>query len=125
MTAVVKKKIVEKLARYVKLVVRPPLVTSVVCSFTKDLKPSDISLSFLTGKAVLQKIELNADFLTEIFHLPPCLQISRVVCDLIKADVPFTSLGTNPIQIVSTCSLYMHTPVCVFCGTYLSLYFAA
>eukprot|EP00731_Ephydatia_muelleri_P006094 Em0003g342a len=83
MTAVVKKKIVEKLAR-----------------FTKDLKPSDISLSFLTGKAVLQKIELNADFLTEIFHLPPCLQISRVVCDLIKADVPFTSLGTNPIQIM-------------------------
>ncbi|KAL5502355.1 hypothetical protein EMCRGX_G009110 [Ephydatia muelleri] len=92
--------IVEKLARYVKLVVRPPLVTSIVCSLTKDLKPSDISLSFLTGKAVLQKIELNADFLTEIFHLPPCLQISRVVCDLIKADVPFTSLGTNPIQIV-------------------------
>lgn len=84
-------------------------------SFTKDLKPSDISLSFLTGKAVLQKIELNAEFLTEIFHLPPCLQISRVVCDLIKADVPFTSLGSNPIQIVSkpTCSVHV-APVCVF-----------
>jgi hypothetical protein len=82
MTDFVKKKIVEKLAK-----------------FTKDLKPSDISLGVLTGKGVLINLELNCDFITEALQLPPWIRVARVMCDRIRAYVPFTNLRNDPIQI--------------------------
>ncbi len=68
--------------------------------FTKDLKPSDISLSFLTGKGHLSNLELNAQFISEVLQLPPWVAVSRVVCDTIRAKVPFTSLNTDPVNFV-------------------------
>ncbi|CAI8014582.1 UHRF1-binding protein 1-like, partial [Geodia barretti] len=82
MTDFVKKKIVEKLAK-----------------FTKDLKPSDISLAVLTGKGVLTNLELNCDFITQVLQLPPWIRVARVMCDRIRAHVPFTNLRNDPIQI--------------------------
>ena len=76
--------------------------TLILPRFTKNLKPSDISFKFLTGKGSLNNLELNAQFLTEILQLPPWIQISRVVCDSIKAHVPFMKLGTEPIKFVSS-----------------------
>ena len=69
--------------------------------FTKNLKPSDLSLKFLIGNGSLNNLELNAQFLTEILQLPPWIQISRAVCDSIKAHVPFMKLGTEPIKFMS------------------------
>lgn len=71
------------------------------CRFTKNLKPSDISLSFLSGKGHLSNLELNAQFISEALHLPPWVSVSRVVCDTIKARVPFTNLKTDPVNFVS------------------------
>ena len=73
----------------------------ILSRFTKDLKPADISLSFLSGKGVLRNLELDADFITEVLQLPPWLCVSRVVCDTIRAQVPFTSLRNDPLHIVS------------------------
>ncbi len=71
------------------------------CRFTKDLKPSDISLSFLSGKGHLYNLELNALFITEVLQLPPWIEVTRVVCDRIRGHVPFTSLRTEPVTFVS------------------------
>ena len=70
--------------------------------FTKDLKPADISLNFLTGKGELHNLELNAEYITEVLQLPPWIHISRVVCNTIRAHVPFTSLRNDPVHFVSS-----------------------
>lgn len=69
--------------------------------FTKDLKPADISLNFLTGKGELHNLELNAEYITEVLQLPPWIHISRVLCNTIRAHVPFTSLRNDPVHFVS------------------------
>lgn len=69
--------------------------------YTKHLKPSDISLSFLSGKGHLSNLELNGDVLSEALQLPPWLVISKVICDTIRARVPFTSINTDPVNFVS------------------------
>ena len=68
--------------------------------FTKDLKPTDISLGFLKGNGVLTNLELDCDFITGALQLPPWMRVARVMCDRIRAHVPFTSLRNEPIQIV-------------------------
>ncbi len=69
--------------------------------FTKHLKPSDISLSFLSGKGHLSNLELNGEVISEALHLPPWVVISRVLCDTIRARVPFTNINTDPVNFVS------------------------
>ena len=107
----VKRKIVEKLARSITLLLyfvrsyfiyRSLNYLTIQHRFTKDLKPSDISLNFLTGKGTLLNLELNAQFITEVLQLPPWIQISRVVCDKIRGRVPFTSLSSEPVTFVRT-----------------------
>ena len=73
-------------------------------SLSSELVNGHTTLKFLTGKGGLNNLELNAQFLTEILQLPPWIQISRVVCDQIKAHVPFMKLGTEPIKFVSAIS---------------------
>ncbi|XP_019849692.1 PREDICTED: uncharacterized protein LOC100636695 [Amphimedon queenslandica] len=77
----VKKKIVEKLAK-----------------FTRDIKPSDISLSFLRGKGELRNLDLNTDVISSALQLPPWISIDHVFCDMIKLDIPFTDLNKSPIK---------------------------
>lgn len=55
--------------------------------FTKDLKPQDINLSFLSGKGELNNLELDPNFLNEILELPPWVEFQSAVCDNIKAKV--------------------------------------
>lgn len=71
------------------------------CRFTKHLKPSDISLSFLSGKGHLSNLELNGEVISEALKLPPWVVVSKVVCDTIKARVPFTNINTDPVNFVS------------------------
>ena len=105
MTDFVKKKIVEKLAKSVEnqSIVPQHHLPPPFHRFTKDLKPSDISLAVLTGKGVLTNLELNCDFITEALQLPPWIRVARVMCDRIRAHVPFTNLRNDPIVIVSGC----------------------
>lgn len=79
----VKKKILEKLAR-----------------FTKNLKPSDITLSFLKGKGELNNLDLDAQVISSILRLPPWIQVRSVYCDQIKIDVPFTDLHKSPLRCI-------------------------
>ena len=83
----------------------------VVRRFTKDLKPSDISLAILTGRGVLTNLELNCDFISTALQLPPWIRVAKVICDRIRAHVPFTSLRNDPILIVSfvCCLLLLFT----------------
>ena len=76
MTDFVKKKIIEKLVVYKGYVIMW-MQMSCVHRFTKDLKPSDISLGFLTGRGVLTNLELNCDFITEVLQLPPWIRVAR------------------------------------------------
>ena len=39
--------------------------------------------------------------ISEILQLPPWVVVSKVVCDTIKAKVPFTSITTDPVNFVS------------------------
>lgn len=65
------------------------------------MKPSDISLNFLSGKGHLSNLELNGEFISEALQLPPWVVVSRVVCDTIRARVPFTNITTDPVNFVS------------------------
>ena len=69
--------------------------------FTKDLKPSDISLSFLRGKGELRNLELNSELITDALGLPPWISVNRVFCDSVRVSVPFTDLNKSPILCVS------------------------
>lgn len=69
--------------------------------FTKDLKPSDISLSFLRGKGELRNLELNSELITDALRLPPWISVDRVFCDSVRVSVPFTDLHKSPIHCVS------------------------
>ena len=69
--------------------------------FTKDLKPSDITLSFLRGKGELNNLDLDAQVISNILRLPPWIQVRSVYCDQIKIDVPFTDLHKSPLRCVS------------------------
>ena len=55
--------------------------------FTKDLKPQDINLNFLSGKGELNNLELDPKFLNEILQLPPWIEFQCAICDNIKAKV--------------------------------------
>ena len=84
------------------------LSVSILCSlssfslrFTRDIKPSDISLSFLRGKGELRNLDLNTDVISSALQLPPWINIDHVFCDTIKLDVPFTDLNKSPIRCVS------------------------
>jgi len=57
--------------------------------FTKDLKPQDINLSFLSGKGELNNLELDPTFLNEILQLPPWIEFRHAICDNIKAKVSY------------------------------------
>ena len=69
--------------------------------FTRDIKPSDISLSFLRGKGELRNLDLNTDVISSALQLPPWISIDHVFCDMIKLDIPFTDLNKSPIKCVS------------------------
>jgi hypothetical protein len=79
----IKKKIIEKLAR-----------------FTRNVKPADISLSFLRGKGELRNLDLNTDVIAGALQLPPWISIDNVFCDTIKVVVPFTEINKSPIRCV-------------------------
>ena len=69
--------------------------------FTKDLKPGDISLSFLRGKGHLKNLALDEGVIQEVLRLPPWISINKVHCDEIAIEVPFTDLNKSPINCVS------------------------
>lgn len=71
------------------------------CRFTRDIKPADLSLSFLRGKGELRNLDLNTDVIASVLRLPPWIKIERVFCDSIRIDVPFTDINKSPIRCVS------------------------
>lgn len=93
---------------YYTFFLHPLFSVSIPCSlssfslrFTRDIKPSDISLSFLRGKGELRNLDLNTDVISSALQLPPWIKIDHVFCDTIKLDVPFTDLNKSPIRCVS------------------------
>lgn len=55
----------------------------------------------MSGKGHLSNLELNGEFISAALHLPPWVVVSRVVCDTIRARVPFTNITTDPVNFVS------------------------
>ncbi|KAI6651501.1 UHRF1-binding protein 1-like [Oopsacas minuta] len=83
MAGILKRQILKKLAR-----------------FTKTLTPDDIDLNLSKGIGVLKNLELDAEYISDITHLPLWLEISSIVCDNIKVEVHITKIQTKPIHIV-------------------------
>lgn len=84
-------------------------ISVIMSRFTKHLKPSDISLSFLSGKGHLSNLELNGEVISAALQLPPWVVVSRVVCDTIRAKVPFTNINTDPVNFVRSLNVCVTT----------------
>ena len=74
-----------------------PLVLSYVDKYVKNLKPSDLQLSFWGGDAVLKNLELRLDVLEKELGYPLEFKSGRV--QELTIHIPWTALGSEPVEV--------------------------
>ena len=74
-----------------------PLVLSYVSKYVKNLKPSDLQLSFWGGDAVLKNLELRLDVLEKELGYPLEFRSGRV--QELTIHIPWTAIGSEPVEI--------------------------
>ena len=74
-----------------------PLLTSYLDKYVKNIKPTDLQLSFWGGDAVLRNLELRLDVLEKELGYPLALQSGHV--KELRIHVPWTTLGSEPVEI--------------------------
>lgn len=74
-----------------------PLVLSYVDKYVKNLKPSDLQLSFWGGDAVLKNLELRLDVLEKELGYPLEFRSGRV--QELTIHIPWTALGSEPVEV--------------------------
>ena len=74
-----------------------PLLTSYLDKYVKNIKPTDLQLSFWGGDAVLRNLELRLDVLEKEMGYPLALQSGHV--KELRIHVPWTTLGSEPVEI--------------------------
>ena len=76
-----------------------PLLTSYLNKYIKNLKPSDLQLSFWGGDAVLKNLELKLDAIEEALRgvVPFELKSGRV--KQLTIHIPWTAIGSEAIEV--------------------------
>lgn len=76
-----------------------PLLTSYLSKYIKNLKPSDLKLSFWGGDAVLKNLELQLDAIEEALRgvVPFELKSGRV--KQLTIHIPWTAIGSEAIEV--------------------------
>ncbi|XP_055331730.1 bridge-like lipid transfer protein family member 3B [Paramacrobiotus metropolitanus] len=70
----------------------------VLSRFTKNVDPDKVQFSSLS-QASLSDLVLNETVLTDILDFPVWMKISRVVCNRVTIQIPWTNLSSQPIRI--------------------------
>lgn len=74
-----------------------PLLMSYIDKYVKNIKPSDLKLSFWGGDAVLRNLELRLDVLEREFNIPLDFK-SGCIRELIL-HLPWNAIGSSPVQV--------------------------
>lgn len=74
-----------------------PLLMSYIDKYVKNIKPSDLKLSFWGGDAVLRNLELRLDVLERELNIPVEFK-SGCMRELIL-HLPWNAIGSSPVQV--------------------------
>lgn len=74
-----------------------PLLMSYIDKYVKNLKPSDLKLSFWGGDAVLRNLELRLDVLEREFKIP--LEFKSGCIRELILHLPWNAIGSSPVQV--------------------------
>lgn len=74
-----------------------PLLTSYIDKYVKNLKPSDLKLSFWGGDAVLRNLELRLDVLERELGIP--LEIKSGCIRELILHIPWNAIGSSPVLV--------------------------
>ena len=76
-----------------------PLLTSYLNKYIKNLKPSDLQLSFWGGDAILRNLELRLDAIEELLSSMAPFEMKSGNVKQLTVHIPWTSIGSEPIEI--------------------------
>ena len=74
-----------------------PLLTSYLDKYVRNLKPSDLQLSFWGGDAVLRNLELRVDVLEREIHIP--LEFTSGRIRELTLHIPWNAIVSSPVQV--------------------------
>ena len=76
-----------------------PLLTSYLNKYIKNLKPSDLQVSFWGGDAILRNLELRLDAIEEALRGIVPFQLKSGSVKQLTVHIPWTSIGSEPIVL--------------------------
>ena len=76
-----------------------PLLTSFLNKYIKNLKPSDLQLSFWGGDAILRNLELRLDAIEELLSSMAPFEMKSGNVKQLTVHIPWTSIGSEPIEV--------------------------
>lgn len=88
-----------------------PLLTSYLSRYIKNIKPSDLRLSFWGGDAVLRNLELKLDAIEESLRGLVPFDLKSGCVKQLTIHIPWTSIGSEPIEVTLDsveCTLKLH-----------------
>ena len=74
-----------------------PLLTSYLDKYVRNLKPSDLQLSFWGGDAVLRNLELRVDVLEKELHVPVEIVSGRI--RELTLHIPWNAIVSSPVRV--------------------------
>ena len=74
-----------------------PLLTSYLDKYVRNLKPSDLQLSFWGGDAVLRNLELRVDVLEREMHVP--LEFTSGRIRELTLHIPWNAIASSPVEV--------------------------
>jgi vacuolar protein sorting-associated protein 13B len=74
-----------------------PLLMSYIDKYVKNIKPSDLKLSFWGGDAVLRNLELRLDVLEREFGIP--LEFKSGCIRELTLHLPWSAIGSSPVEV--------------------------
>ncbi len=75
-----------------------PLLMSYIDRYVKNIKPSDLRLSFWGGDAVLRNLELRLDVLERELHYPVQFRSGRI--QELLLHIPWSAIVSRPVEVV-------------------------
>ena len=74
-----------------------PLLMSYIDKYVRNIKPSDLKLSFWGGDAVLRNLELRLDVLERELGIP--LEIKSGCIRELTLHLPWNAIGSSPVEV--------------------------
>lgn len=76
-----------------------PLLTSYLNKYIKNIKPSDLQLSFWGGDVVLRNLELRLDAIEEVLAGLVPFELKSGCVKQLTVHIPWTALGSEAIEV--------------------------